>query len=187
MSSGIGTCKPAASILGVSKVDCDECPFPFCVLSEISLKLKDHMAKIIRELGSSMEETAKALNVTIRSAYRYTSTHAYTDCAQCDLTHSQDVMCRSNIYTVVRRGEQLITVLNKHRRATVREVKAVDCFIEYVFPVSIVERSMNGHDYWLLSHVEPEEIKRFEGMCTVLDKYIMTKIGIGAECLQQIR
>ena len=180
MNYEVGGCEPAASVLNESSVSCSECPFPFCVSEEaqiIQSQLKEHLTRIMRRLGSSMEETAKAMDVSLRSVYRYTSIHENVNCVQCKLIHSQDVMCRSNTYSVVREDRQYIVVLNKHRQATKQEEKLVECFIDYVFPLSIVEKSNNGHNYWALSRVELEETKRFEGMCNALNTYTLNLGG----------
>lgn len=185
MNSEVGGCRPATYVLGVSIASCDKCPFPFCVVAEASIikyELKEHLARIMRRLGNSMEETAKAMKVSIRSTYRYTSAHEHVSCVQCNLLHSQDVMCRSNIYTVVCKDGQYITILNKHGHATERELWVVECFIEYVFPSSIAEKSTNGHDCWALSRVELEEAKKFDGMCTALNMYTLS-LSSGVKCL----
>lgn len=185
MGNGTGGCKPAADVLGVSSVNCNRCPFPFCVVVEariIKTELSEHLARIRRRLGSSVEETAKALGVSLRSAYRYTSVHEDTGCTQCNLTHSQDVMCKSNIYSVVYADGRYTIVLNKHQHATQQELKTVECFVDYVFPSSVMKKSTGDHDYWVLSRVEPEEEEGFRSMCDALSKFTLS-LNKGAECL----
>lgn len=189
MNSGTGGCRPAASVLNMSSTDCNKCPFPFCVVAEASIiksELREQVARIMRRLGNSMEETAEAMKVSLRSAYRYVSVYEDVNCAQCSLIRSQDVMCKSNAYSVVCRGEQYVIILNKHKHATIQELKAVEYFIGYVFPSSIVRKSTNSHDYWVLSRVELEEVEKFKTMCGALDKYTLS-LSRGAECLQRTR
>lgn len=189
MNSEAGGCKPAASIRGVSSISCSECPFPFCVMAEaeiIRLELRERLARLMRRLGNSVEETAKAMGVTPRSVYRYASVHEDGSCVQCNLIHSQDVMCRSSVYSVACKDRQHVIVLNVHRHATAQELKLVEYFVDYVFPSSVTEKRTNGHDYWLLNRVELEEAKNFRGMCDALNQYTLSLVG-DARCLQQIR
>lgn len=188
MNGEVGGCRPAAMVLAVDSISCNECPFPFCVVAEagiIRVELREHLTRIMRRLGNTMEETAAAIGISLRSAFRYASIHEDTGCAQCNLTHSQDVMCKSNTYSVVYRYEQYVVILNKHRHATPRELKVVEYFIGYVFPSSILEKSTNGHDYWILSRVELEEAKNFEGMCAALNTYTLS-LSREKRCLQVV-
>jgi len=186
MNSEVDGCRPAASVLNVSSVSCEECPFPFCVSEEaqiIQSELREHITRIMRRLGNSMEETAKAMDVSLRSVYRYAGAYVDVDCVQCNLIHSQNVMCKSNVYSVVYKDGQYTVILNKHRHATAEELKLVECFVEYVFPSSITEQSTNGHDHWVMSRVELEEAKKFQQMCNALNSYTLS-LGRSAKCLQ---
>ena len=170
-------CRPAAYVLGKTSVVCNDCPFPFCVITEakiIKAELGEHLAMILRRLGNTMEETAEAMGVSLRSVYRYSSVHKDTDCIQCNLIHSQDVMCKSDIYTVVCKDGQHVIMLNRHRCATERELKVIEYFIDYVFPNSIVGRVDGGHDHWVLGRVSLEEAKKFDCMCNALGKYVLS-------------
>lgn len=191
MNGEVGGCRPAATILGVVNTDCDQCPFPFCVVAEASIirvELREHVARIMRRLGSTVEETAAAMEVSIRSIYRYADAYVNVACTQCNLLHSQDVMCKSNTYSVVHISEQYTIVLNKHRHATPQELKTVEYFIDYVFPSSIAEKSTNSHDFWVLSRVELEEAKSFQGMCDALNTYTLSlDRSRGERCLQTVR
>ncbi|MCJ7760627.1 hypothetical protein MUP59_05735 [Candidatus Bathyarchaeota archaeon] len=180
--SGYGTsvCRPAARILGTRVASCDKCPFPFCAVAEAGVlksELRGRLAKTMRMLGNTIEETARALDISLRSVNRYASAPENMSCAQCNLIHSQDVMCKSNIYTVVHKDGEYATVLNRHGHATEQELKIVEYFIEYVFPSSTVERSINVHDHWVLSKVEPAEAEKFEGMCNALSQYTLSLGG----------
>lgn len=191
-----GCCRPALLVLEAlgeiqkkETVSCCACPFPYCVQHEaeiIKQELKEHLVRIMRRLGSTMEETAAAMEVSLRSVYRYAGAYVSVACPQCNLVHSLSVMCKSNVYSVVCRGEQYTIILNKHRHATPQELKLVECFIDYVFPSSTVKRSTNGHDYWLLAKVELEEAKNFERMCNALNRYTLS-LSRGTECIQQVR
>lgn len=188
MNTKVGGCRPAAGVLGVRNMSCSECPFPFCVTAEagiIRMELKEHLVRAMQKLGNTAEEIAKAMGVSTRSTFRYTSAHEDVDCAMCNLIHSESVMCRSDVYTVTHRDGRYLVMLNQHRHATKSELKAIECFIEYVFPISIIERSKNGHDCWVLSRFELEEAEKFEGMCAALEKYTLS-LSRGMECLQQI-
>lgn len=175
-------CKPAASILNVKSkdVNCNKCPFPFCVIAEaqiIKIELREHLMRIMNRLHSTAEETAKVLDVSMRSVYRYKNTRD-TGCTWCNLTHSQDVLCKSNVYSVVRMGMPYFIILNKHKCVTEPEFKQVEYFAEYVFPSGIIRKLNGGHDYWVVNRVEPEESKRFEGMCDALNRYTMSLSGV---------
>jgi len=171
-------CKPAASILGVKAngVNCNKCPFPFCVVAEaqiIKIELREHLVRIMSRLHSTAKETAKALDVSMRSVYRYRNA-CDTGCTWCNLTHSQDVLCKSNVYSVVRVDMPYFIVLNRHQCATGPELKQVEYFAEYVFPSGITKRLNGGHDHWIVNGAGPEESKRFESMCDALDRYTMS-------------
>jgi len=81
--------------------------------------------------------------------------------------------------------DQYAVILNKHRHATEEELNVVECFIDYAFPSSFVEKGTNDHDCWALSRGELEEAKKFEGMCSALNRYVLS-LNRGAECLQQV-
>lgn len=184
-------CQPAATVLGVGEVNCNSCPFPFCVSAEagnIKAKLREHLARIMQKLGNTVEEISEAIGTTPRTIYRYTAAHGL-DCVQCNLIFSRDVVCESRVYTVVYTGGQYIIILSKHRRATAEELSIVRHFTEYVFPSSVVERVNSGHDHWLLGRVGIEEAKNFQRMCTALNEYTMSlnKSAGVAECLQTTR
>lgn len=183
-------CAPAANVLSRSSVSCDECPFPFCVVAEakiIRLELREHLVRIMSKLGSSVEEIAETMGVSKRSVYRYAGACEYMHCVQCDLAHSQDVMCRSNTYTVVYSGGQYTIVLNSHRHATVQESELIGYFIDYAFPSSTVERVTSDHEYWVLGRVELEEAKNFQTMCDALNRYTLSlSWSKGKKCLQTV-
>lgn len=177
MNREMDGCRPAAGVLNASRVGCSECPFPFCVITEakvIRVELREHLTRIMQKLGNSVGEIAKAIDVNIRSVYRYANVHGDTSCTWCDVTHSQDAMCRSDIYTVVRKDGQYVTILNRHDHATERELRVVECFIEYVFPDSIAERVNGGHDHWVVGRVGLEEAKKFQDMCSALNTYTLS-------------
>lgn len=187
----IDDCKPAAYVLGVAYTDCDSCPFPFCVRSEaniIQMELREHLVRIMRKLGKTMKEAAEAAQVTPRSAYRYMNVDRDTDCAFCNKIHSQDVMCKSDVYSVVYENGQPVVILNKHRGASPLESKIVETFTSYVFPNSSMERGIGIHDYWKVGKVELDDAKNFERMCDALNMYTMSlNLNRSTVCLQQVR
>ncbi len=195
-------CKPAASVLNVAKVDCEECPFPFCVVEEASVieaEIREYMIKTLRRLGKTVDEVAQALQISRRSIFRHTSSHenvnAYEnpDCIWCNALHSPEIVCKSNLYSVLRNGDvddQYTIILNKHRHASGRELKIIELFAGYAFPSSVigVERSGNGHDHWILERVKLEESKNFMCMCDALNTYMRNRSSEGGlECQLPIR
>jgi hypothetical protein len=175
------TCKPAARILGRDKgdVDCDMCPFPFCVVAEVGTmreEVREHLALTMKKFGSSMEEIAKAIGVTLRTAYRYTYPYENTKCEQCNMVHAKGVLCKSLTFTVANREQDYVTLLNRHGHATSSESSSIRMFMEYAFPDSGVNMLNGGHDSWLISGVSAEEAVRFSGMCNALEKYSECKV-----------
>lgn len=179
-------CRYAAVVLGADDVSCDVCPFPFCVPAEaniIQTELRAQLVRTLHKLGNSMEETAGFLGVSLRSVYRYAHVDEDVNCVQCNMIHDRDVMCKSDIYSVIHKDEQYIIVLNKHRHATEQESSIVRHLIDYAFPSSIVEQNDDCHDYWVLRRVELEEAMNFKRMCDALDK-LMLSLGGMVKCLQ---
>lgn len=188
MRHSVGGCKAAASVLGVKSVGCNECPFPFCVVAEaeiVKIELRIGTAKIMRELGHTIEETAKAMGVSLRSVCRYSITEKDGDCKQCNLIHSKCTMCRCDIYSVTCEDGRYAIILNRHRRATKEELSVVEHFIDYAFPFSAVQRSADRHDYWALSNVELKEAQGFQCMCDALSMYTLN-LDRGVTCQQQV-
>jgi len=183
MTIEVPGCEPAARVLGVHSVDCVDCPFPFCVITEmgsIRKQLRVSSARIIEKLNCSMGELAKAVGVSTRTASRYTKKHA---CKQCDLLWSEHVMCKSISYTVIRVQEHYTVLLNQHRQATGREFKTIMNFIDYIFPSSSMCRVHDHHDRWMLSGIERNEEEDFKNMCSALAFHTQS-MGGEVRCLQ---
>jgi len=179
-------CRPAADVLGIDvvQVKCDSCPFPFCVVSEaqiIKRELREHMTRIMKQLNNTVDEIALTVNTSKRSIYRYMSGWAKNrgECKWCGLVHSQMLMCKSNMYCVVKVDGQYIILLNHHKSANPMESNSVNFFTEYAFPNSSVQRFNGGHDRWLITHTDDEDSARFERMCDALNTYTMSLGRVG--------
>jgi len=179
----LGGCKPAAHILNkhVGEMDCDMCPFPFCVMAEakaIRTELNRQLILSMRQLGATMEIAAQSLGMTSRTAFRYVSDMIDKDCEQCCLLRSSKVICVSNLYTVLCDNQymQYMVVLNRHGPVPLQELKSVECFIDYVFPSGYVVENAGNHYYWQVERVELEDGKNFERMCDDLREYTMSTL-----------
>ncbi len=198
-----GGCKAAAYILNtpVREVDCDNCPFPFCVIAEGNLlqyELRKKLTKTMHQLGSTINEMAVAIGVTPRTAYRYMEreeskkmkdgkTVKAISCPLCNMIHSPSVMCQSSTYTVVKVREQYTIITNKHGKTSIREERLVETFMDYVFPSSrYTGKSSEGHSFWDLDNVDNKEAKDFGTMCDALNKYMINVVG-GEKCQVQVQ
>jgi len=189
MAYEIWGCQPAASVLGVSNISCDRCPFPFCVEAEAEIlryELREHMVRSMLKLGATMREIAKSMGVSLRSVQRYASSREEVYCEQCNLIHSQYVMCKSNTYSVVYENKVYSVISNRHGHASESAINSVECFIEYVFPDSPIEIHTGEHDYWPLRKIGLKEAENFEHMCEALNKYTVSLNG-DTRCLQLMR
>jgi len=180
MSTDVDMCKPASGVLG-TEVGCSGCPFPFCVVAEMgSIRelINEQAAYAMRSLGRTVQEVANAIGVSLRTVQRYTGQGTTYECPQCNMVHSKEVACRSQVYSVIPYKESYITLLNRHGQATKSESSAVELFIDYTFPDSIIQKHMDGHDYWMLSRVSIEEANNFKQMCSALDSYISSQSSL---------
>lgn len=177
MSRDVVVCRPASKVLG-KEINCgDSCPFPFCVVAELSDArdiVNEYTAMFMKELGNTAQEIASAIGVSLRTAQRYTGQREYYTCPECRMVHSHDVVCRSLTYSVTHSGESYIILLNRHGHATEIESSTIGLFIDYVFPDSMIEKGTNGHDCWTLSRVSSEEAGNFKRMCDALNSYSLS-------------
>jgi hypothetical protein len=181
-------CDAAAFVLNTDVTDCNKCPFPFCVTSELGrgkAVIREHMTMLLQKLGQSVQDMANTLDVTTRSVSRYKYYdvhHVNPDCEWCTAIHSKDVLCKSTIYTIIHKDGKYLAILNEHRTASVREAKSIELFIDYVFPAGLYVRQLAMHEYWEVTKYEQEEVRNFNQMCNALDRYTMSKVKEGDLC-----
>ena len=177
-------CKAMAYVLNIdiNDTDCEKCPFPFCVeveAGQIIRYLRYEMTSIMNQLGNSCNEIAQAAGVSRRTINRYMKYNNDNQCAQCNIVHSANIVCRSNVFSVAKRGTDYIIILNRHGTCRRHEQSVVYDLIDYAFPCSKVQPWLGIHDHWIISRVELLESQRFDNMCVALNRYFKYMVTIG--------